>query len=85
VPRLTPAALLELADACLDAAVPQTGPLPAVLRRSVLPVLERRLAAGQLTLREALAEVETRVVHLDPALLVNVNTAADLTHAGGRP
>jgi molybdopterin-guanine dinucleotide biosynthesis protein A len=77
-PRLTPAALTELADACLDAAVPQTGPLPAALRRSALPVLERRLASGRLTLRDALAELETRVVDMDPKLLANVNTEADL-------
>jgi molybdopterin-guanine dinucleotide biosynthesis protein A len=84
-PRLTPAALRALADACLDAAVPQTGPLPAALRRGALPVLERRLAAGELALRDALAELRTRVVHVDPDVLVNVNTAADLARLGERP
>jgi molybdopterin-guanine dinucleotide biosynthesis protein A len=85
VPRLTAAALIELADACLDAAVPQTGPLPAALQRRVLPALERRLAGGRLALHEALAELDTRVVHLDPELLVNVNTTGDLARVGGRP
>ena len=36
-PNITPAALRELADACRDAAVPQTGPLPGAYRRSTLP------------------------------------------------
>jgi molybdopterin-guanine dinucleotide biosynthesis protein A len=84
-PRLTPAALAALADACIDAAVPQTGPLPAALRRSALPVLQQRLAAGRLALRDALAELETRVVDLDPTLLVNVNTEADLASMAREP
>ena len=41
-PLVTPALLLELADACSDAAVPQTGPLPGAYSKSALPVLERR-------------------------------------------
>ena len=77
-PRATPALLQALAGACLDAAVPQTGPLPGAYRRSALPVLERRLAAGELSLRGALAELEHAVVELDPALLVDVDTPADL-------
>ena len=46
--------LEQLADACADAAVPQTGPLPGAYRRTALPVLERHLAAGELSLRAAL-------------------------------
>jgi molybdenum cofactor guanylyltransferase len=38
----------------VDAAVPQTGPLPGAYRRSALPVLQRRLAAERLSLRGAL-------------------------------
>jgi molybdopterin-guanine dinucleotide biosynthesis protein A len=41
-------------------------------------VLERRLASGELALRDALAELVVRVVQLDPAFLVNVNTREDL-------
>jgi molybdopterin-guanine dinucleotide biosynthesis protein A len=41
-------------------------------------VLERRLAEGRLALRDAVEELDTRVVELDPAQLVNVNTVADL-------
>ena len=44
VPCMTPAALLLLADACRDAAVPQTGPLPGAYRKTALPALERALA-----------------------------------------
>ena len=81
---LVDAALLgRLAAACeeVDAAVPQTGPLPGAYRRSALPVLQRRLAAERLSLRDALAELATRTVELDWRLLVNVNTPDDLLEA----
>jgi molybdopterin-guanine dinucleotide biosynthesis protein A len=77
-PLVTAEALRALADACVDAAVPQTGPLPGAYRKTALPVLERGLTERRLALRDALAELETRVVELDPAELVNVNTPADL-------
>jgi molybdenum cofactor guanylyltransferase len=77
-PRLEPETLAALADACADAAVPQTGPLPGAYRRSALPVLERRLAAGELALHRALDELDARVVRIDPAQLANVNTPDDL-------
>jgi molybdenum cofactor guanylyltransferase len=77
-PRITPEALAVLADACKDAAVPQTGPLPGAYRRTALPALERALSAGRLSLREALAALATLVVELEPALLLNVNTPDDL-------
>jgi molybdopterin-guanine dinucleotide biosynthesis protein A len=80
-PALTPSALRRLADACLDAAVPQTGPLPGAYRRSALPVLERRLAAGQLRLRDALDELEVARVDLPEAVLVNVNAPGELARA----
>ena len=84
-PLLDAPALRSLAAACRDAAVPQTGPLPGAYARSALPVLERRLAAGQLRLRDALAELETVVVQLDPQMLVNVNEAADLARLARGP
>ena len=77
-PLVRPADLCRLADACADAAIPQTGPLPCAVRRTALPSLERRLAAGDLTLRSAFAELDARVVQLDADHLVNVNTAGDL-------
>jgi molybdopterin-guanine dinucleotide biosynthesis protein A len=77
-PLVTADVLRRLAAACRDAAVPPTGPLPGAYRRSILPFLERRLATGELTLAAALDELETATVELDPALLANVNTRADL-------
>jgi molybdenum cofactor guanylyltransferase len=77
-PLVTPGLLLELAEACADAAVTQTGPLPAAFRRRALPVLKRRLAEESLALHDALAELETRRIDADPTLLANVNTPADL-------
>jgi len=77
-PRLTRAALEELAASCRDVAVPPTGPLPGAYRRSALPALERALAAGRLSLRDAIAELDVAVVDLDTSLLVNVNTPHDV-------
>jgi molybdopterin-guanine dinucleotide biosynthesis protein A len=78
-PCLTAATLRRLADACAgDAAVPQTGPLPAAFRRSALPVLERRLAEGLLSLRGALSELDVQIVDVEPSELVNVNAPGDL-------
>jgi molybdenum cofactor guanylyltransferase len=81
-PLVTPALLLELAGACADAAVPQTGPLPGAYAKSALPVLERRLAESRFALREALAQLEVRRVEVDAALLANVNTPDDLRRLG---
>ena len=78
VPRIRREDLTSLADACHDVAVPQTGPLPGAYRRSALPVLERRLAAGELALRGALDELDVRVVRLPSESLANVNTPDDL-------
>jgi molybdopterin-guanine dinucleotide biosynthesis protein A len=77
-PRVDTATLERLADACGDVAVPQTGPLPGAYRRTSLAVLERNLAAGELSLRAALDELDTRIVRIDPNLLANVNTPDDL-------
>ncbi len=80
MPAATPGLLRSLAEAAddVDAAVPETGPLPGAYRHTALPMLERRIAAGELALRGALADLRTRVVDLDPAELVNVNTPDDL-------
>jgi len=80
-PGLTAAELRRLAAACLDAAVPQTGPLPGAYRRRVLPVLEDRLAAGQLRLRDALAELDVARVELPAEALANMNSPHDLARA----
>jgi len=77
-PRITAAALRRLAEACRDAAVPQTGPLPGAYRKTALLTLERCLAGGRLALREALGELDAAVVELPPELLLNVNEPDDL-------
>ena len=78
--------LLALAEAAEEpeAAVPQSGPLPGAYRRSALPVLERRIAAGDLALYRACLELSRGVVQWDEALLVNVNEPADLVRYAGR-
>jgi molybdopterin-guanine dinucleotide biosynthesis protein A len=74
MPYLTAAALRALADACRDAAVPQTGPLPGAYRKSAVPALTR----GGLSIRRALEELDVAVVQLDDAVLTNVNTPGDV-------
>jgi molybdopterin-guanine dinucleotide biosynthesis protein A len=83
-PLVTPELLLRLADACeeADAAVTQTGPLPGAYSKAALPVLERRLAAGELSLRDAVTGLDHVIVDEDPALLLNVNTSDDLRSIG---
>ena len=81
-PLVTAELLRTLAAACGDAAVTQMGPLPAALRRTALPVLERRLLAGELALHEALDELGAVQVDIDARLLVNVNTADELRRLG---
>jgi molybdopterin-guanine dinucleotide biosynthesis protein A len=77
-PLVTPEALRKLAEACSEAAVPPSGPLPGAYAQSARPVLEARLAAGELALHEALPELDTRTVELDSELLANVNTEREL-------
>jgi len=77
-PRVTVDALRLLGEACRDAAVTQTGPLPGAYAKSALPLLERRLVEGELALVRALAELDAVRVELDPALLVNVNSPSEL-------
>ena len=75
---VTAGVLRQLGEACGLAAASQTGPLPAAFAREALPVLERRLAAGELRLGEALRELGAEVVELDEAQLANANTPAEL-------
>jgi molybdopterin-guanine dinucleotide biosynthesis protein A len=77
-PLLEARDLRALVEACRDAAVPRTGPLPGAYRRTALPVLERALAAERLAIRDAIAELDTAVVALEPARLANANTPAEL-------
>jgi molybdopterin-guanine dinucleotide biosynthesis protein A len=80
MPLVTAELLRALAEAAqgADAAVPHTGPLPGAYCRSALPLLEQRIAAGDLALYRACIELEPRVLQWDEELLRNVNTPADL-------
>jgi len=73
-PLVTPEMLRTLAE---GGAVPQTGPLPGAYSTAMLPELERRVAAGEPSLRG----VNPRTVELDERLLANVNTRLDLAAA----
>lgn len=78
-PLLGPGELRALANGCSGlVAFPHTGPIPCAVRRDGLPTLERELAAGRLTLRDAFAQLAGDVVALDLDTLANVNTPADL-------
>ena len=79
MPLMTEEALLLLADSCRDAAVPQTGPLPAAYRRSALPVFERSLREGLLSFGDVLPWLDVAEIELDDTLLANVNTPEALT------
>ena len=83
VPLVTAEVLATLAAHCRDAAVTQTGPLPGAFRRNVLPLLEARLAAGELRLRDVVERLDASVVYVEPALLANVNTPTDLERLAG--
>jgi molybdenum cofactor guanylyltransferase len=74
MPRLTAAALHELAAACRDAAIAQEGPLPCAVTRRALPAFETE----ERRLRTVLDGLDTARVELDPALLLNVNTPDDV-------
>jgi molybdenum cofactor guanylyltransferase len=71
-PLITAEVLRALGEAV---AVPQTGPLPGAYERTMLPVLEQRLARGELSLRG----VNQTVLPVDERLLADVDTPADLT------
>ena len=78
MPMLTVEALEELAQACRDAAIPASGPLPGAYRSTALPALELALADGRLALRDAIAGLDVAVVDLEASVLLNVNTPEDV-------
>ena len=77
-PRMTADAIRALGDACRDAAVPQTGPLPGAWAKSALPVLEHRLANGPFALYRAYADLDVAELELDLHLLADVDTPGEL-------
>lgn len=79
-PLLTAEALRALGEACAggDAAVVDGAkPLPAALRRGTLAVFQECLA-GEGRVRDALARLDVRFVPLDPRLVADADTAAEL-------
>ena len=80
-PLVTAASISHLGEAV---GVAQTGPLPGAYPRGALPVLERRLGAGELALRDAVRELGLPTVDIDPHQLLNINTASDLELLRGR-
>ncbi len=77
-PRVTPEVIRELGDACRDAAVPQTGPLPGAWSKSALPALQQRLANGPYALYRAYEDLDVAELQIDPQLLADVDTPAEL-------
>ena len=78
-PRITAGVLRELGDACRDAAVPQTGPLPGAWSKSALPLLEARLeAGGPLALYRTYDELDVATVQVDPSLVIDVDLPEEL-------
>ena len=75
-PLVTPELLRDLVGA---SAVPQTGPLPGVYTKALLPELEARVARGELSLRG----VNPTTLDVDETLVLNVNTPTDLVVATG--
>ncbi|MGN6797435.1 MAG: molybdenum cofactor guanylyltransferase [Gaiellaceae bacterium] len=78
-PWMTPDAVRALGEACHDAAVPTSGPLPGAWAKSALPLLEHRLANGPLALYRTYDELDVVTVELDPAVVADVDTPGDLT------
>ena len=77
-PRITAEVVRTLGDACRDAAVPQTGPLPGAWAKSALPVLEHHLANGPLALYRAYDDLDVARLEIDPQLLADVDTPSEL-------
>mgnify|MGYP000144328713 CR=1 FL=1 len=75
-PLVTPALLRALGEAV---AVPASGPLPGAYERGLAAVLEERVARGELSLRG----VNPTAIAVDPVLLADVDTPADLARLAG--
>lgn len=78
MPLLDAAAVCALGQACREAAVSPTGPLPGAYAKTALPLLEDALARGELRLRDLVARLDAAIVDLDESLLANVNEPRDL-------
>ncbi len=74
-PLMTAGALRALGEAV---AVPQTGPLPGAYAKAHVPLLEERVARGELSLWG----VNSTVLDLDERLLADVDTVEELAALG---
>ncbi len=68
---MTPEVLRALGE---SVAVAPSGPLPGAYAKAMLPALEERITRAELSLRG----VNPTTIELDPALLTDVDTVADL-------
>jgi molybdopterin-guanine dinucleotide biosynthesis protein A/GNAT superfamily N-acetyltransferase len=75
LPRLRAGTIRALGE---TGAAADPGPLPATFARTHLPVLARRLAAGELRIRDAVAELRLPTLAVPPHEVANVNEPADL-------
>jgi molybdenum cofactor guanylyltransferase len=77
-PWVTTDVIRRLGDACRDAAVPRSGPLPGAWAKSALPLLEQRLAHGPYALYRTYDELDVVTVEVDEALVADVDVPGDL-------
>jgi molybdopterin-guanine dinucleotide biosynthesis protein A len=82
-PNVTAEALRLLGRACRDAAVTREGPLPGAWARSALAKLEQRLRSRRLALVDAYSELDVARVDLDPAIVADADTPAELARLLG--
>jgi molybdopterin-guanine dinucleotide biosynthesis protein A len=82
-PLVSAESLRTLAESCVEAAVPARAPLPAAYAKTALPLLDKRLAAGDFDLAGALGELETRIVDVPEDELVSVDTERELERVRG--
>lgn len=76
-------ALLERLGAELAAVPAAERPLPIALRAAAIEPLAAAFAAGERSLRRAIAGLEVAVVELDPASVADADTPADLPRHRG--
>ena len=77
-PHVTAEVLRTFGEACRDAAVTTEGPLPGAWCRSSLPVLERRLREGRLSLLGAYEELDVATIDVEPTLVADADTPEEL-------
>jgi len=77
-PHVTAEVLRTFGAACRDAAVTTEGPLPGAWGGSSLPVLERRLRQGRLSLLHTYEELDVATIDVEPTLVADADTPEEL-------